>query len=226
PAAYFGGSLSYMSPEQIEAYNPDHSRQPDELDGRGDVYSLGVVLWELLTGSRPFADESLEDCMFDTPKLLTRLTELRLAGITPAALATLPPDLPPGLQQVLLSCLAPDAANRPANAGQLARQLELCLQPHVQRLLHPRPGSWRERFRRWPFWFFVIIGLTPSVLFSIANLNYNRDNLSLPKEQSAFFDLEGLIVNGTLLPLAIGLVVWFAWAVLIAVGRAGQGNPL
>ena len=55
PAAYFGGSLVYMSPEQIEAYNPDHSRKPDELDGRCDIYSLGLVLWELLTGQRPSA---------------------------------------------------------------------------------------------------------------------------------------------------------------------------
>ena len=60
PAAYFGGSLAYMSPEQIEAYNPDHDRKPDELDGRSDIFSLGVVLWELLTGARPFGDDRLE----------------------------------------------------------------------------------------------------------------------------------------------------------------------
>ena len=57
PAAYFGGSLAYMSPEQLEASNPDHSRQPDELDGRSDVYSLAVMLWEMLTGTRPFGEE-------------------------------------------------------------------------------------------------------------------------------------------------------------------------
>ena len=44
PAAYFGGTLAYMSPEQLEAYNPAHDRQPDEIDGRADVYSLGPAV--------------------------------------------------------------------------------------------------------------------------------------------------------------------------------------
>ena len=59
PAAYFGGSLAYMSPEQLEACDPSHPRQPEDLDGRSDVYSLGVMLWELLTLRRPFAEDAL-----------------------------------------------------------------------------------------------------------------------------------------------------------------------
>ncbi len=59
PAAYFGGSLAYMSPEQLEACNPIHPRSPESLEGSSDIYSLGVVLWELLCGTRPFADEPL-----------------------------------------------------------------------------------------------------------------------------------------------------------------------
>ena len=59
PAAYFGGTVAYMSPEQLEACNPAHERKPESLDGRSDLYSLAIVLWELLTGERPFADEQL-----------------------------------------------------------------------------------------------------------------------------------------------------------------------
>ena len=59
-AAYFGGSLAYMSPEQIEACNPAHERQPKDLDGRSDLFALAVVLWELLFGERPFNDDDME----------------------------------------------------------------------------------------------------------------------------------------------------------------------
>jgi len=124
--------------------------------------------------------------------------------------------------------LASDVADRPANAGQLARQLELCLQPHVQRLLRPRPGSWRERFRRWPFWFFVTIGLAPSVIFSFLNLRFNQENLARRDEQTQldfFKSVEVPVVNGVLFPIAISLVLWFAWPVLVAVGKAGKGKP-
>ena len=82
PAAYFGGSLSYMSPEQLEACDPTHPRQPDSLDGRSDVYSLGVLLWELLTGLRPFRDEGVSK---QWSKLLPTMISKRQAGISDEA---------------------------------------------------------------------------------------------------------------------------------------------
>ena len=44
------GTPAYMAPEQIDG---------GELDGRGDIYSLGLVAWEMLTGRRPWEGESL-----------------------------------------------------------------------------------------------------------------------------------------------------------------------
>ncbi len=225
PAAYFGGSLAYMSPEQIEAYNPDHERGPGELDGRSDVYSLGIVLWELLTGARPFGEEHLEGSWSET---LQKLIASRRAGLSETALKAIPPDWPLGLPQILASCLASDVGDRPPSAGQLARQLDLCLKPRVQRLLRPMPGSWRERFRRWPFWFFVILGLMPSAVFSMANLAFNKGQF-IPDEgaQREFFEqVQVPVVNGFSFPIAVGLVVGFAWPVLVAVGRVGTGKPI
>ena len=55
PAAFFGGSLAYMSPEQLEAFNPAHGRDPGDLDGRSrPLLAVPDVLWELLAGRRPF----------------------------------------------------------------------------------------------------------------------------------------------------------------------------
>lgn len=233
PAAFFGGSLAYMSPEQIEAYNPDHDRQPDELDGRSDVYSLGIVLWEMLTGSRPFVEDNLDDCIGNTHKLLTRLAQRRRAGLSSHALANLPPDLPNGLQPLLVSCLSPNREDRPATAGLLQRQLELCLKPKVQRLLRPTPGSLRQRLRRWPFWFFVCVGLMPSVFFSVMNLQFNSKEFIPPADSPVntaihdfFWHVEVPVVNAVAFPIAILLVFFFAWPVLTAVGRVGSGSSM
>ena len=147
PAAYFGGSLAYMSPEQLEASNPDHDRKPDELDGRSDVYSLAVMLWELLAGTRPFGNEMVAANMTET---LKQLAQRRRSGVPTAAAAALPDDLPGGLREVLLGALAPEPADRPATAGVLARQLQVCLQPRAQKMFRPRAGSLRQWMRRNP----------------------------------------------------------------------------
>ena len=53
PEAYFGGSLAYMSPEQLEACKPTGTHRADELDGRSDLYALGIVLVGAADGISP-----------------------------------------------------------------------------------------------------------------------------------------------------------------------------
>jgi serine/threonine protein kinase len=224
PAAYFGGSLAYMSPEQLEATNPDHAREPGELEGRSDVYSLGVILWELLTGTRPFGEEHMEKNWSETLKILT---DRRRFGVPVSAIAALPPDLPPGLQKILLSCLAPNSEDRPSG-GQLSRQLDLCLQPRVQSLLVAKPKSLRQRMQRRPFWFFVALGLVPSAFFSVANLKFNSKEF-IPKESAIddFFSyVEVPAVNAVSFSLAIAVVFGFAWPVLVAVRNLVNSYPV
>jgi serine/threonine protein kinase len=50
----FGGTLAYMAPEHLDAFNASGPTPPDAVDQRSDVYSLGVVLFQLLTGRLPF----------------------------------------------------------------------------------------------------------------------------------------------------------------------------
>lgn len=111
----FVGTFAYASPEQISGRPVDH---------RSDLYSLGVLLFRLATGQRPFEAED--------PNLLAR-HHLHTPPADPAALA---PGLDPGLAELILQLLAKSPAERPANADLVAQALE-----H----LHGKPFSSRSR---------------------------------------------------------------------------------
>ena len=96
------GSIYYASPEQIWS---------QELDNRSDIYALGVVLYEMVTGQRPFTGRSL-------PELSTAITSGTLH--LPAALN---PEVVPGLEEIILSAMARDRNLRYSQAGQMAQEL-------------------------------------------------------------------------------------------------------
>lgn len=99
------GTPEYMSPEQLSG---------DKLDGRSDVYSLGLVFYRMLTGVLPFEADSAQETM------IKRLTD------DPLPLAAARPDItfPPELQGVLDKVLARLPADRYANAAQFGRDAE------------------------------------------------------------------------------------------------------
>lgn len=203
PAAFFGGSLPYMAPEHLEAFNPAHPRSPETLDGRADVYSLAVTLWELWTGERPFGAEVLAETW---PATLEALVERRRSG-PPAGMSASEGDVP-GMREVLLRCLDPDPARRPATAGELARELELCLRPATRALVRPAPGGWREVVKRHPFLTLYPAALIPNVLAAWFNAVYNEDAIvqHWPDARQVFKHIVP-VVNGIFFPL--GTVIFF-----------------
>jgi serine/threonine protein kinase len=217
PAAYFGGSLAYMSPEQLEACNPAHEREPDSLDGRSDVYSLGVMLWEMLAGTRPFPDEKPSN---NWSALLTTMVARRTAGVELQALLRLPSNCPPGLRDVLMKCLAPDVQNR-ITASEAARQFEICLQPRAQQLLHAPKTAWRSIVQRHPTMTVVVAIVITHAVMSALNITFNAIQLLKDFGKNAediFYDRQLGIVNAVAYTTGIGSMLWLAWPVFIAVG--------
>ena len=102
---YIVGTPEYMSPEQLAG---------DQVDGRSDIYALGLVTFHLLTGTLPFPSATVQESM------ITRLTERPRTLAEARAGVPWPPDL----QQVLDRALARDAKLRHENARDFASDLE------------------------------------------------------------------------------------------------------
>jgi nucleotide-binding universal stress UspA family protein len=123
------GSAPYMAPEQVLGLRSDP---------RSDVFALGAVLYELATGTLPFG----------APSTLSGLRK-RLHR-DPAPPRALVPAVPEWLQEVILRCLEPDAADRYASAAQVAFDLshpqEVAITDRGRRL---RRAGLRTAVRRW-----------------------------------------------------------------------------
>jgi serine/threonine-protein kinase len=96
------GTPAYMSPEQATG---------GEVDRRSDVYAFGCVLYEVLAGEPPFAGPTAQAIV------------ARQLGGSPRPLATVRPDLPPGVESAVFRTLELDPGNRPGSAGLLVSLL-------------------------------------------------------------------------------------------------------
>lgn len=201
PAAYFGGSLAYMSPEQLEACDAQHSRNPDSLDSRSDLYSLAVVLWELLYSQRPF-DDSIGQAGWATTlgAMVDRRRQMKVIESNSQSRSARGQQL----QQTLLRALDPDPDQRFDNGTQFARQLQLALKPAALALIHPSPNSWRGRLRQFPFATFLLAVLVPNALAAVFNLVYNQQEIvsKLQGAQETFWRIQ-TVINSIGFPLGI-----------------------
>jgi serine/threonine protein kinase/Flp pilus assembly protein TadD len=129
-AQRLGGTFPYMSPELLLAL--DTERRPDSslIDSRSDVFSLGVILYELLTGKHPFGPVSLK---LSASQLRKRLLERQRSGPNPLRAACAYADH--SLARLVERCLAYNPNDRPEA-------------PELARLLRRSLSRW-HRLRRW-----------------------------------------------------------------------------
>jgi eukaryotic-like serine/threonine-protein kinase len=115
------GTLPYMSPEQLRG---------NKVDARTDIYALGVVLYEMATGQRPFREERY-----------TQIIDDILHKSAPAP-GRLNPDLSPKLEDIILKCLEKDPENRYQSVKELRVDLRRLAESSRVAPALPPPRAW------------------------------------------------------------------------------------
>jgi len=189
----FGTSLgtpAYMAPEQVAA-DPD-------VDHRADLYAFGCLAYELLTGRAPFAGRSPQKL------LVAQMAE------NPQPVTELRPDTPPELAELVMQCLAKDAAARPQNAADVVRVLDVVTSSGTRAampaiLLGGRNAVWKA------------LGLYAAAFAVVA---------VVAKAAIIAIGLPEWVLTGAIVVMALGLpVILFTAFVQHAARRAASATP-
>ena len=134
---WLGGTIGYVSPEQQAALLAIQQgrKVPQRVDGRSDIYSLGIVIYEALAGAVPGTAPS------------PRSVAAEGRGAAVKELHRCNPQVSPGLADIVGRCLAPDPDDRYPTMAALAADLRRHL-AHLP-LAGVRNRSLRERWRKW-----------------------------------------------------------------------------
>src|SRR5712691_8285654 len=119
------GTAEYMAPEQI-------NRQP--VDARTDVYALGIVLFQMLTGQIPFSSTTVQGLLFQhvyTP---------------PRPIREVNPSISPAVEQIILQALAKTPAHRYQSAEAMARALERAVPLSTHQFSTPPTGNYASDY--------------------------------------------------------------------------------
>jgi serine/threonine protein kinase len=149
----FVGTPRYMSPEQVEG---------KVLDGRSDVYSLGLVLYEMASGEVPFAGDSTWQVMYQ--RLNEKPKDVQLAN----------PAVPDNLAQIIMRCLEKDPAARYQSAQEILTELDAGRSPSASRMMS-RSGPIREPTESKTKWINAAAGgaaLLAILFFAIPTLGF------------------------------------------------------
>lgn len=216
----FGGTLAYMSPEQLQAIDPRHSRMAGDLDGRSDLFSLSLLLWELWLGDRPWMDSKSNRALSDAAAVYL---DFRQVEVTPPR-CNEPTER--ALCQVLLRCLSFHRDRRPAHGSELAGQLKLALHPEAAYLFHPTPHGIRSWLLRMPVWLMTgLLILLPNVLAGIYNFSFNQSYiLSKYPEIAPLFNWLATGVNSIAYPMGVFFLWYFTHPISTGLKRVAEGR--
>lgn len=215
-AGELAGTVPYMAPEQVRG-------DVHRMDGRVDVWALGVILYEALTGRRPFAGET-QDELFD--EILNR---------DPKPLRQIDDEIPFDLEQITLKCLAKRPPDRYTTCRDLADALTSWLsnpQPNLEPPVSPplSPDSVDEHpsvavclLRRSPILrlsALLFSGVVPNLFLTVILLLYYKVMLGYKLDSQV-----PLWVNSACYGTAIIVGLVLGWRVVFQLGSVGTSAP-
>src|SRR6516165_4429340 len=175
------GTTPYMSPEQVRG---------EEIDGRSDLFSLGVVLYEIATGQRPFARKNRV------------LTHDAILNARPAPPSTLNPALPAELERIIDRCLEKDRNLRYPHASEirtdlqrLRRELDSQRTPNAaERTVFPTgsgpdspgvAGTLPDRIApRWKSKFMIAVGIVAAIVVAVLGFLHTHRATALTEKDT------------------------------------------
>lgn len=215
--AHYGGTLAYMAPEYHAAMT---GRPGGRADERCDIYSLGVVLYELSTGTRP------------RPVIPTATADTILPGATatdrpPASAAERAENaglvcVPRELAAVILRCLDPDPGRRYQTAGELAAALTGAWHLLAVRRALPAPSGIGRRACARPALAILLAGGLPHLVASVAQIEYNAVEVRLNAAQQHVFVLLVVAYNAIVYPVCGGIGVYLFGRVVRSLPRLAE----
>jgi serine/threonine protein kinase len=223
----FGGTFAYMAPEHLDAFNPGDTTGHEAVTAKSDMYSLGLVLQQLLEGRVSIPKFERKAKMSDT--LRTMADERRRAA--PVCKSQIP-SARMTLERSLCRCLEPNPDDRFESGAELAAQLDGCRHLREAELRLPKLSRGFTPLLRHPFLWLVILVILPQIAGSIVNISYNAtqivEKLTKPQKEQ-FVRLVG-VYNAIMYPIAVVVFVIIvrrvlkSWTALKSGDRQPEGD--
>ncbi len=160
--ALVGGTLPYMAPEHLDAFDPHGTTSPGSVDERADIYALGLILFEMLAGEPPFPAPPPGTTVLETLAILSE-SRRRVPSLRARC-----PQLPWSLDALVAKCLEFEPDRRYARARDLAEDLRRFLDDRPMK--HCPEPSFRERMGKFARRHPGLCGTTSIALISIVLL--------------------------------------------------------
>lgn len=221
-AVCFGGSIGYMAPEHLRAIQANAVESPRQVCEPADFHALGILLWELWQGQRPFPSDRHPRSWEAVVKQQLESRQEPLIEPTRSGGAS-----ERVLEKTLRLALAYDVSVRPKTGAELAGRLRLALHPKAARIFDPGEQSIANRLTKVSPWLLAgLVILLPNIAAGVFNYEYNEHEVGLTDSMQQSLSRVATWVNAIAYPLAVLLMIWFAKGLARAVRDARDGKTV